>query len=228
MTSRPRPVGREVVLGRNSKVWRSISGRPELADRFGTAIGHDDLEQFKFLSTDRVWVFSYSRFPEHNTQMLERLAAAGISEVVYVSSASTIIAGLTQCYQYPRVKQHAAMEARRRFGARVLCLGLVYEAEFELPPGLNAATSIQELVDFMLAPTWNGDRDGDTLLFKLVDVPIPGMLERRLFTIYDAVQWRLRFWPCLLRPVDFVLRMLGYRWYGYTHLSNRLWSTTTS
>ena len=160
--------------------------------------------------------------------MLEALAAGGPAEVVYVSSSSTIVTQRTLCYEYPRVKRQAALDARRLLNARVLCLGLVYVDRAELPAGLNAATSICDLAEFMLAPRWNPEAGADTLLFELVDGPPAGSVERSARLVYDAVQWQLRSWPCLLRPVDLLLRTVGYRWYGYTNLSNRLWSSTTS
>jgi hypothetical protein len=68
--------------------------------------------------------------------------------------------------------------------------------------------------------------DREVHLFKMVSRDFGSGFERTLFLIYGHVQWLLRRFPCALRPVDLVLRALGYRWYGYLLLSNRLWATT--
>jgi hypothetical protein len=63
-------------------------------------------------------------------------------------------------------------------------------------------------------------------LFEMIDRPFGSGAERALYRAYGSLQWRVRRWPCVLRPLDFTLRALGIRWYGYVNLSNRLWSST--
>ncbi len=214
---------REVVVGRHSRVWRACLSNSRVALRFPVAIGHDEVSGFAFAATDRVWVFSYSRRPRDNSQLVSLLETARVREVVYVSTAATIVTRHTRCYQYPRVKQLAEDEARLRLDARILTLGMVYEAVEELPAGTNAATPQRRLEEFLLAPRWLADDGKRVLLFDLVSRPFRSAFEGWLFRAYGIVQSSVRAWPCVLRPVDLVLRACGFRWYGYVHLSNRLW-----
>ena len=218
---------REVVIGCNSSVWRKAGANRAVSARFKKAISHDEVSGFAFTSGDRVWVFSYSRKPEENLKLLEILEVAAVREVVYISSAATIVTRLTRCYGYPTVKQIAEDEARRRLNARVLILGLVVDRVDELPPGLNAATLQGAIEEFLLAPRWPHDNGRSMRLFRQIDVPFARVWEARLHRAYSALQWAVRYWPCVLRPVDVTLRALGIRWYGYVNLSNRLWNTTT-
>jgi hypothetical protein len=219
---------REVVLGRSAKIWQAIARRPGMAERFQHAVGHAELGAFVFTPQDRVWVFAYSRAPRENTAMLSFLARAGVAEVVYVTSSSTIIAPLTDCYEYPRAKKQAEDEAFAMPHGRVLTLGLVVETEEELPAGANAATTIDEIARFMLAPQWRLADGKRTHLLRIVQRPFEGAgggaFERELYALYGALMSLLARKPCVLRPLDLVLRVLGMRWYGYTFLSNRLWT----
>lgn len=220
--------GREIVLGRNSKVWAQIKGDPAIGKRFSCAISHYEINSFSFRSTDRVWVFSYSRNPLENSRMLANLQVAGVNRVVYISSAATLVTRLTRCYQYPRVKALAEAEARSRMGAQILVLGLVYRAENELPAGLSAATSIESLKAFMLAPKWIEEGGSARHLFEPVVRPFGGALESTAYRLYGVLVRCVGRWPCVLRPLDQFLRVLGWHWYGYFYLSNRLWYSTTS
>jgi hypothetical protein len=166
--------------------------------------------------------------PKENSRLFAALESTRVHEVIYVSTAAAIVTRLTRCYEYPRVKRLAEEEARRRLRARVLILGLVVDRLQELPPGRNAATLHRQLEEFMLAPRWVHDGGSSMRLFELVDVPFARPWEARIHRVYDQLQWLLRSWPCALRPIDFVLRALGIRWYGYINLSNRLWTLTTS
>lgn len=223
---------REVVLGRSARIWQAIARQPGVAERFQHAVGHAGLDSFAFTPEDRVWVFAYSRVPAENSAMLRRLKEAGVAEVVYISSSSTIIAPLTDCYEYPRAKKQAEDEAMALPQARVLTLGLVVEREDELPAGRNAAISIAEIARFMLNPTWPVAEGRRAHLLRTVQRPFRGPLggavERALYSLYGAMMSMAGRHPCLLRPVDLVLRVLGMRWYGYTFLSNRLWTQSTT
>lgn len=223
-----RPPARDVVLGRSSKVWQAVSREPGIAQRFASAIGHRDLDAFQFTDSDRVWVLSYSRDPVENEALIARLGRAGVAEIIYVSSSSTVVAQRTRCYEYPRVKLMAEEAALRWPQARVLTIGLMYRHQDELPAGENIATSYAELAQFMLAPRWSDDGSRRTLLMRRVAQPFRRPFEAGLFRAYGALIGASGSHPCLLRPIDFALRGFGMRWYGYTHLSNRLWISTMS
>jgi hypothetical protein len=219
---------REVVIGCNSKVWRAVVANERIARSFAIALSHRQVGEFPFAPGDRVWVFSYSRVPRENAELLAVLEAARVREVVYVSTATTIVTRLTKCYEYPRVKQLAEEQARGRLSARILTLGLVVTHVGELPSGHNAMTLQSAIEEFMLAPHWPHDGGARMNLFDMVAVPFGTAWEAGLYRVYDRLQWALRHWPCILRPFDLVLRAVGIRWYGYVNLSNRLWTTTTS
>lgn len=219
---------RDVVLGRSSTVWQRLSADPSLAERVGAAIGHHDLASFEFTAADRVWVLSYSREPRENSALLQRLRAAGVREIVYVTSASTIVAQRTRCYEYPRVKRQAELEALALPQARLLTIGLMHDGVDELPSGTNIATRYSELAAFMLRPEWpDGDGRGKHL-FHVEQRPFGSPLERAACRIYTSLLMASGSHPCLLRPLDLILRLLGWRWYGYTCLSNHLWTSKTS
>jgi len=214
---------REIVLGRNARIWQEIAREPGIASRFQHCLGHGELGQFQFTPQDRVWVFAYSRVHEDNVRMLQRLHDAGVAEWVYVTSSSTIIADITNCYEYPRAKKMAEAHARALPSSKVLVLGLVVKDESELPAGSNVATSIAEIARFMLDPNWSSEQGRGQALLKRVDRPFRGALERQLYQLYGRLIRASGPHPCLLRPLDFILRALGMRWYGYTYLSNQLW-----
>ena len=172
-----------------------------------------------------MWILAYSRRLGENLRLFEQLrSAAGAADFIYVSSSACIVTRVTRCYEYPRVKQQAAEAARRLLDARVLTLGLIHERLADLPRGRNAATSLEHLGRFMRAPAWPAGRNVELPLFDMVSRPFSGAAEAALYRAYGALLHACGAWPCLLRPMDALLRALGMRWYGYVHLSNRLWT----
>lgn len=217
-------IGRLVVVGRNSKVWLALTGLPQFDDITFYGISHAQVQQFIFLPGDRVWIFSYSRLSHENRKLLEILAAHDAIEINYISSASTNVVNLTKCYLYPTIKRQAEKDAKIICSARIVTIGLVYRTLAELPSGETAATSLTELAEFMVSD-FERDRS-EVNLFKMVKRPFANETERFLFILYGKLLTISGRFPCLLRPVDFILRAFNMRWYGYLYLSNRLWSTT--
>jgi hypothetical protein len=217
---------RNIVLGRHSKVWARLQRCAGMADGVAATVGHAELANFVFTPLDRVWVLSYSRRAAENAVLLNHLAQAGVAEIVYVTSSSTIVSQLTACYEYPRVKCQAQALAQNLPNGRVLTIGLMYDQPSELPGGHNAATSYAELAAFMQAPHWKNGVE--THLLRPVIQPHRHALERWAYRAYGALLTLAGSKPCLLRPLDALLRLLGARWYGYVYLSNRLWTPTIS
>lgn len=215
---------RNVVIGKNSRVWSALAGSGLAERRHTLAIGHLEVRDFKFLPEDRVWLFSYSPIEAANEQMIDQIQAAHVNTLVYVSSSSAIVAESTRCYAYPRTKLAAERYAAKFENARVLTLGLVYENAIELPAGENVATSIESLAKFLTDPSWECASSGRHLLFERYTKPFSSEVEQLLYRIYGAAIGLFRKYPCLLRPLDIVLKYAGYRWYGYTYLSNKIWT----
>lgn len=216
---------RHIIIGKNSAVWRGLAHAEGIAAKFSTALSHGEVGAFPFSPGDEVWIFSYAPTDAGNTQLIEALAAAGVRNAVYVSSASVIATDVTDCYRYPRVKKRAELEAQKQLGASIVRLGLVYTQPHELPAGSNMATSIGRIADFMLQPAL--PPPGTIVnLFENTDRPFSGRVEQSLYSWYGSLQSAAGRWPCLLRPIDYILRGLGMKWYGYVYLSNRLWNTT--
>lgn len=215
---------RLIILGKNSKVWALLKKSNNLAELPIFAIGHDDIGDFEFFPLDQIWVLSYSRVPSENYFLLKKLSNINNISVFYVSSASTNVNSITQCYNYPKIKHQAQEDAVSLCNARVITIGLFYEAVTELPSGLTAATSVQQLA---LAMRNIDNHSAQSVnLFRMVDRPFSTYFEKILYVLYGQLVKRCGRFPCLLRPIDLVLRLVGMRWYGYLYLSNKLWSTT--
>jgi hypothetical protein len=215
---------RLIILGRNSKVWQSLKKSNLLINTPILAIGHAELTTFRFFPGDNVLVFSYSRSVKENFLLLDYLSKQNKVSVFYISSASTNVTSITRCYSYPRIKQQALEDAIRICNAKIINIGWVYNVVTELPSGLTAATSVDEIA--MLIQEGMPSSDRLLNLFHLVERPFQREFEQKLYRWYGKLIRGCGSYPCLLRPLDLILRILGMRWYGYLYLSNRLWSTT--
>lgn len=227
MTFAPKSVGnqRQIVVGRNSQIWKSLSrsvfkGNPQFQ-----AISHSEIASFDFNPQDKVWVFSYSRNPKENDSLFMQLANARLKTVFYITSATTNVLEVTRCYEYPRIKRQAQDSAVRILNAQIVSIGVFYDQESSLPPGLTAATSASQLASFMERPVLNSSGD-HVRLFSLIHRPFKTNFDKLLHALYGKAITVCGAYPCIMRPVDYLLRLFGVRWYGYLYVSNQLWCTT--
>ena len=191
------------------------------ARRTAVGIGHSEIGSFAFEPDDEVWIGSYAPNDAGNRAMLTQLAARPVRHVSYISTATANIAATISCYRYPRVKAHAEATARELLDARIVRIGLVFDEVHELPAGTNAATALSGLAATMLGDAVAIGNDGIVHHYSLVTRPFNNALERLTQRLYGVVIGLTGRRPCVLRPIDRVFSLIGWRWYGYLYLSNR-------
>lgn len=211
-------MSRLVVVGRNSKIWRRLSQMPDTQP--AVAIGHQEAKDFPFAPDDTVWILSYARDDRANAALFDAIGGAPVGQVIYLSTATANVAKLTQCYAYPRTKARAEALARDQLAAQICRIGLVFDDPGELPAGRVAATPYDDLASAMSASA--GGELPPFELFALVERPFRSWPEWVAHKAYGAMMRLFGRVPCVLRPVDFALRAMGWRWYGYLFLSNKL------
>jgi len=209
-----------VVVGRNSSIWKALALRNMASV---TAIGHADIGDFGFRQGDTVWILSFSRDDAQNRHLFEQLSQACKGSFVYVSTATANVADHTRCYTYPTVKRTAEHLARQILGARIVRIGLVNASVEDLPAGTCAATAFDDIADVLQGAKLPPPGAGDIVrLYRLETRPFRSALERAAYSAYSALLMKLSSWPCLLRPLDVLLRAMNWKWYGYLRLSSAL------
>lgn len=219
---------RLVIVGKNSVLWGRIRERVLELQPTTVAISHREVGSYALAGRDVVWILSYAPDDFANTRLMEKLKAAGAGRACYVSTATANIVDVTTCYGYPAVKAAAERTAREVLNASIVRIGMIYDHAEELPAGRSAATALDDMVRAMIA-SLDPDAAPDAMLhlYQLIDRPFGSSLERALYSCYGLLlRWTAR-WPCLLRPIDLILRTVGYRWYGYFRLSNERCTATT-
>lgn len=223
----PQNNARLVILGRNSVLWSRIADRVLAQRPTSLAIGHSDLDGMHLSADDHLWILSYAPREEDNRLLFEKVRRLGAGRHFYLSSATVNIAEEVGCYRYPAVKAAGERDAKRVLDAATIRIGLIYDDPTELPAGVSAATRLEDLVGAILAPDETQMSDGGiTALYQMIERPFGGVLENAAYRAYGGLIRLFRWHPCLLRPIDLVLRYMGFRWYGYFRLSNDRCITT--
>ena len=213
--------GKLTIIGRNSRVWRQLCDHSALKNIQICALSYDEVPSHSFERDDIVWILSYSKSEGENRSLLSLLREKGVRRSFYVSTATAVVAKITNCYRYPSVKAQAEADAASLLNAQIVRIGLFYKDEAKLPSGINAVTSADTLAVAMSESAFK--RGGViTQLFVPLRRPFESRLEERVYQFYGAALKICGRHPCLLRPLDLLLKLVGFRWYGYVYLANGL------
>lgn len=214
------PISRLIFVGRSSKLWARLIPHFD-GQRPAVAIGHSDVDGFTFDANDDVWIGSYAPDEAGNLLLLSMLAQRGVIHATYISTATANIADTISCYRYPRIKAQAEAAARTILKARIVRIGLIYDDVQELPGGMSAATNIGALAGAMQSEATESANDEIVHQYSMVTRPFETALEAMLQRWYGTMIGLTGRFPCLLRPIDVLLGLIGWRWYGYLYVSNR-------
>lgn len=207
------------IIGKNSSVCKRLAKKIPLENyRF---LGHQDISDVTFQQNDVLFIFSYSLNRQVNADFLTSIHKRGGKNIVLMSSVASKVATLTQCYNYPTIKYMSEELVLEKLGGVVIQLGSVVEDSRELPSGTNYCTTLDELADFI--NQYQPSPSRAIRLFSVIDIPFKSQLDAFLYRSYQVLINRLNRYPCLLRPVDLLLKLSGYRWYGYTALLKKVW-----
>lgn len=216
------------VVGARSRLWRRIEDRYPDILKSVTPVGHADAASLAFNARDTVIIMSYAPSYAGNIALFDMLKARGAKNVIYLSTATANIADLIGCYRYPRIKRHAERDAVRILGARIVRIGLVYEEQDELPSGPIACTNLDTVRALLHGELLLADNTSPVALYEVLIRSFGSDLEGRAYKVYSRIHQFCSPFPCLTRPFDALIRLAGWRWYGYLFLSNQLCASTTS
>lgn len=218
---------RLVVIGKNSILWSRIGDRVRSRHLNTLAVGHRDLASVRLNASDRIWIFSYAQDVNENAALFDVIAAQGGSNCYYLSSATANIADNVRCYRYPLVKRAGELDAELRLGAIPVRIGLIHDNTNELPAGNSAVTQLDLLIEAMISDDVDFARCGSLIqLYTLESKLFSSAMERFAYIWYGKLLRACGSYPCVLRPLDVVLKLFGWRWYGYFRMSNDICFST--
>lgn len=205
-----------IFVGKNTRVWKLLLSCNPYLSKFVIAISHSELLSFSFPINSTVWIFSHARKKNHIYKLIKNLKnKKNVKEYIYVSSVVTNISKKYPLYSYPRTKRLAQAIAVQQLKANVVILGLVYNNIEELPYGVSYSTHCTEIINLLHKTSFPKKQ----ILYKKTYRPFTSKIEQKVYKLYKALILTYPANYILLRPIDFILSKIGYKWYGYFFLS---------
>jgi hypothetical protein len=211
-----------LIIGKNSKIWNKIK-KDIKKNRVITEISHDQLRFLKKQKRfDEIWIFGYSINVNENYDLLHSAVSIKYKKCFYFSSKTTNICQVTKDYKYPMIKKISEDFLKRYNNTYIVRLGLVYGKTSDIPGGGSYVTSYKEIIKFINQDKRRIWYNKDIDLAKLIIKNFSSEFERAVYKLYGLILMSGLFRPILLRPIDLILRLIGWRWYGYFYLSNNI------
>jgi hypothetical protein len=202
-------IKKELIVGCNSSVVKGLNLDPHKY----TLVSHQDINSFSLNGRYlRAIVFSHSKIVHNNIELLNNLTRYA-DDIVYISTTSTDYAKAGFDYAYPKTKLEIETYIKTSDlfkSVVILYLGIVIKnfEDWSFAGTYKITEYDQILKIFQNLPT-----SGEIECFKLARIEPKNKTELLLYKIYSSL-YGIHTWR-LLRPLDFILKIFGYRWYGY-------------
>jgi len=203
-----------LIVGKNSRLWKIL--KPKMDFDF-TEVSHTELATFELKdSFDSAIVFSYSKKKNDNSELLSAISIYS-EEIVYISTVSASYAENGYKYQYPNVKLHCENYLREKKcfkKTHIIRLGLILETYKPLNlSGRYCITSIEKLsihINQIVSKEANLVEFSETKTFEHSN-----RVEKAIYRIYKKLSKPSFISFMLTRPLDLIIKKLGFNWYGY-------------
>lgn len=207
-----------LIIGSNSRVFNAMTNSGVL-DNFDvlSVSGRDldiSLSKIGEENYSAVVILSYSKVRVQNELLFSRLSNVKSQIFIYISSISALSAEFGYKYSYPSSKLECENLAKRYFSKlKILRVGLVPEVH-KPPYGHSYITHAGQLANCIIALARGFDIKDDLYLISHY-INQASLFEKISYSLYKRLFLYMRDKVVLLRPIDFILRAMGYNWYGY-------------
>ena len=208
---------RKIIIGKNSNLYKNYKN--DFLSFFDFAISHNEIASFHFLPNDFIFVLSYPRSISGIKKMVILMKQLKNNKILLLSTCSAILNNITSCYYYPKIKFLQEKYFSKTFHNLIIFrVGTVIRKnDYDNYYGLCV---INDKVFFRMIREFIKRNPKEQLVTRFDILDFKGsFFESHLYDIYCRLIFSLIPFPCILRPLDVILRLFNIRWYGYGALT---------
>lgn len=207
-----------LFVGSNSRVFKAIVNSGALVNYDVLSVSGKHLEiSMSRISQENysaVVILSYSKVRKDNELLFSQLSNIKSQLFIYISSISALCAEFGYKYSYPSSKLQCEKLAKYYFSKlKILRVGLV--PEVHKPPYCHSYVTRASQLANCIIDLARGFDVTENLYLESHYTNQAGLFEKISYSLYRRLFQYMGGNVVLLRPVDLVLRAIGYNWYGY-------------
>lgn len=208
---------RKIIIGKNSKLYKNYKN--DFLEIFDLAISHKDISSFNFQPNDFILFLSYPRSLSALNKLTSLLTMIKKNKVVLLSTCSIVVNHLTNCYSYPKIKL-----LQEKYFSKTLHNLIIFRVGTIISKkdyvSYYGTCILSDKVFFKTISDFINNKLNDQLVTKFDVLDFKGSLFESF--IYKSYCCLIRIsipFPCILRPLDFIVKLFGKPWYGYVALT---------
>jgi hypothetical protein len=209
---------RIILVGKNSGLYRNF--KLYFDDFIDEAISHNDVHNFKFSKSDVLIILSYSFNTNLQRYFIGLLKKTSVNQIIVFSTVACLVSEKIKCYAYPDLKLQSEKNFRRSIPRTVIFrFGTIIDGQSRYVYRGTYVTEISDVVNGVKSAIKLHLKSKVISIYNFCEFNNKNCFEYLLYQYYYKVISRMSY-PCLLRPLDLILRIVfGYKWYGYGVLS---------
>lgn len=207
------------IIGKNSRIYKKLDLSSLKRNNVVLELSHSEVYETEFI--ENPIVFSFSKVLNENQLFLNEIIKKTKGKITLISSISSDAYRLTGFYNYPKIKYTSEETIKKTSDYFILKVAIIEE---ENKPLINyygrtkittldhIATTLSQIdfskVNQQIDETWKVEIIDNSFVFKFI------------FSIQLLLFKRSKFLFLLCRPMTLFFRIINYKNYGYTFISN--------
>ena len=203
------------IIGCNSILYKNL--KPKLSNFNINELSHKDLNSVNEIVNPIVFSFSKNSLLE-NIAMIDIITKKAKGKIIYISTTAVLACNITEQYFYARAKKNIENYIITKDSIAIIRIGMV-ENLFDRTKicGQIKYSSIAKIVSCIKDAY---ERD-NKIINAWETIHIKGSILNNIFLKVEFFLLKiLKSYFFYTRPVDLILKILGFNNYGYTFLSN--------
>ena len=209
-----------ILIGKNSNLYKNYK------DSFNSfvdiAISASDLESYSFNENDSLIILSYGKSKKSIDLLAYNLSSLNVKFFLLISTCTTVVLEKTKCYAYPAIKQYQErLFVQKLKNVSILSVGTIVDEKADKEHHgtcITKATVFFKICEDIIRSTQSKKY---LVEYEFSKFSNESSVEYKIFRAYKSLITLLPL-PCLLRPLDILLKYFGCKWYGYGVLTTIL------
>jgi len=205
------------IIGKNSILYKQLKNSLQQNFKITRELSHQELDKVERITNPLIFSFDKKSL-KSNIKMLKTISDKSIGQSIYVSTSAIHAHSICRYYKYPKIKKNIENYLIEKTNVSILRFGVLKsKSNLEGFVGHTMITSTNMFAESINMFHCGANRINEC--YKRTYIKPTSSLQKIILLLLKKLLFLKGFYV-LLRPLDLFLKLINFKNYGYSFLSN--------